>query len=305
MRSPVPLLALLSACNTIFGFEAPMHPEKRIAGASCTAGADGECASGHCITEGPSSICCNESCTEGCRSCFAASTSKPDGQCDDVELGLDPKSTCAEGECTTGACDGSGSCGNVEDRMACSDGGSCCGGACVSERTDSANCGMCAQSCSTDGGEICAAGSCGVVDWALWPMPNGPGEPNPSSYTDPADGTVTDNVTHLMWQKAVNANTYSFESAKQYCATTLSGLGLGGHHDWRLPSRIELVSLVNLAIASPGPTIDATFSGTPAELFWTATPFTGTASSAWFVSFASGGSGYRVMTDSYRVRCVR
>jgi len=308
MRQQLPWVAFLSACNAILGFDPPIHrAEKASDGSACTAAMDEQCANGHCVTEAGTSVCCNSACTEPCRSCLAANTGKTDGQCDAIGAGLDPKGACAAGECTTGVCDGAGHCGTMDDRTACSEGRSCCGGSCVSERTDLANCGMCGVSCAAAAGEICSVSTCGVVEWALWPMPaGGAGEANPRSYTDNNDGTVTDNVTQLMWQKTVNVNTYTFASAKTYCANTLSNQGLAHHHDWRLPSRIELLSLVNYDIASPGPTIDSTaFPNTPAAFFWSSTSFAITPSAAWFVSFGSGNSGFRDMGDLYQVRCVR
>jgi hypothetical protein len=43
------------------------------------------------------------------------------------------------------------------------------------------------------------------------------GAPNLESYTDNGDGTVTDNVTGLMWQQAVPATTYTWANAVAYC----------------------------------------------------------------------------------------
>lgn len=55
---------------------------------------------------------------------------------------------------------------------------------------------------------------------------------------DNGDGTVTDNDTMLMWQKAT-AGSMNWDSAKNYA----SSLSLGDHSDWRLPSKDELVGL--------------------------------------------------------------
>ena len=100
-----------------------------------------------------------------------------------------------------------------------------------------------------------ATGANGLVGaWAEWPMPNGPadvtaGAPNPESYTDNGDGTVTDNVTGLMWQQAEPAigNIETWDNAVAHCQS----LTLAGHSDWRLPSRIELVSIVDLGQSEP------------------------------------------------------
>ena len=35
-------------------------------------------------------------------------------------------------------------------------------------------------------------------------------------FTDNGDGTITDNVTHLIWQKAPNTTTYTWEQAISY-----------------------------------------------------------------------------------------
>jgi hypothetical protein len=104
-----------------------------------------------------------------------------------------------------------------------------------------------ASTCST--GLVCErymSPACVDPSWAEWPMPNGPtdvaaGAPNLESYTDNGDQTVTDNVTGLMWQQAIAPGTYSYAAALAYCPT----LTLGGHSDWRLPSIIELISLVD------------------------------------------------------------
>jgi hypothetical protein len=87
-------------------------------------------------------------------------------------------------------------------------------------------------------------------------MPNDPdevaaGAPHPPSYTDNEDGTITDNVTSLMWQRVFQAADTVAE-AQSACQT----LTLGGHTDWRMPSLIELVSLADFARFQP--TIDDT-----------------------------------------------
>lgn len=61
---------------------------------------------------------------------------------------------------------------------------------------------------------------------------------NQASYTDNGDGTISDNVTWLMWQKDMGSKT-SFDAAKNKADT----LTLGGHSDWRVPTIKELFSL--------------------------------------------------------------
>ena len=78
--------------------------------------------------------------------------------------------------------------------------------------------------------------------FANWPMPNpaSAGLPNPSSYDTSIAGVVRDNVTGLMWQQTdvLTGDITTLSGAAAYC----SALRLGGFTDWRLPSRIEIVS---------------------------------------------------------------
>ena len=62
---------------------------------------------------------------------------------------------------------------------------------------------------------------------------------NQPSYTDNGDGTITDNVTGLMWQQDPGEKmTYS------QAVAGASDLTLAGYADWRLPSIKELYSLI-------------------------------------------------------------
>jgi hypothetical protein len=128
------------------------------------------------------------------------------------------------------------------------------------------------------------------------------GAPNVESYTDNGT-TVTDNVTGLMWQKSVPAATYKWDVAVAYCPT----ISLGGYTDWRLPTLIELFSIVDASKANPS--IHGTyFPSTPAALFWSSSPAVGTGgASAFAVNFTRGDIYTRgdISTASYNIRCVR
>lgn len=63
----------------------------------------------------------------------------------------------------------------------------------------------------------------------------------PFSYTDNSDGTVLDNNTGLLWEKAHHTTRLSFYAAKAAC----EALSLGGYDDWRLPHLKELFSLAD------------------------------------------------------------
>jgi hypothetical protein len=112
---------------------------------------------------------------------------------------------------------------------------------------------------------------------------------------------LTDNITGLMWQQAVPSATYTWANAVAYCPT----LTLAGHTDWRLPTAMELMSIVDLG--QPNPSINGTyFPSTPSNIFWSASPVAGSPSPAWYVNFTSGyTSNFLAVSTAYDVRCVR
>lgn len=61
------------------------------------------------------------------------------------------------------------------------------------------------------------------------------------SFTDNGDGTVTDNVTGLMWQQTSEFDRMSYDDALEYA----EDLELGGYDDWRVPTIKELYSIAN------------------------------------------------------------
>lgn len=62
---------------------------------------------------------------------------------------------------------------------------------------------------------------------------------NQPSYTDNGDGTISDNVTGLMWQKEMGSK-ISYVNAFNKTDT----MTLGGYNDWRVPTIKELYSLI-------------------------------------------------------------
>ncbi|MGE5503672.1 MAG: DUF1566 domain-containing protein, partial [Actinomycetota bacterium] len=62
---------------------------------------------------------------------------------------------------------------------------------------------------------------------------------HPPHYRDNGDGTVTDLVTGLMWQRGALRGV-AFSQAAELAART----DTGGHRDWRVPTIKELYSLI-------------------------------------------------------------
>jgi hypothetical protein len=169
-----------------------------------------------------------------------------------------------------------------------------------------------AEGGSSDGGAAAEAGAAGAPEpasrfepWALWPMPNAAssGLPHPANYDASSPGVVLDKVTGLIWQASAPAGTYAWSGAQAYCA----GLVLAGFKDWRLPARIELISIVDYSVAKPGPVIDTVaFPGAPNTLFWSASTQAGYGTTrAWYVEFDNGFAFTDSTNTAYGVRCVR
>jgi hypothetical protein len=137
---------------------------------------------------------------------------------------------------------------------------------------------------------------------------------NAMSFTDNGNGTVTDNNTGLIWQKEDNDTDYNWYQASgtfdaAYNPSTYSvcgSLSLGGYSDWRLPSKKELMTIVDYGVHFPGPTINATyFPNTQLSFYWSSTPYADNPYFAWSVNFRDGGVDHdRGKGDYYYVRCM-
>lgn len=151
--------------------------------------------------------------------------------------------------------------------------------------------------------------------WAQWTMPNpdassaptldgSPTLPNPMEYDAGADGgssTVLDLRTGLTWTRDESPAALStFDQAVGYCAN-LPGSG------WHVPTRIQLVSLIDFTQPPGSPTIDPnTFPSTQAQFHWTESqvPVDASAPVYWVVDFGTGLVTHRG-AGSYYVRCVK
>jgi hypothetical protein len=144
---------------------------------------------------------------------------------------------------------------------------------------------------------------------------------NPMSYTDNGDGTVTDDNTGLMWKKQDEADGYNWYRASgtydmSYNPTSQSACGelnTGGYSDWRLPTKKELMSIVDYSIPSPGPVMNIIyFTNTNTSIdYWSTRYWTMSTlapdypADAFHVEFSAGGVNNSYRYTNARVRCVR
>lgn len=141
---------------------------------------------------------------------------------------------------------------------------------------------------------------CPPLTYPTWRMPSPPGVPSDvaASYAI-ADQTATEANSRLTWQRSFT-DKRTWDSAVAYCAD----LSLGGFDDWRMPSRIELVSLVDFTRL---PSIDQeAFPNTANDYFWSASP-TSTRKEFYFsLYFGAGLTAFGIPGGaSGHVRCVR
>ena len=157
----------------------------------------------------------------------------------------------------------------------------------------------------------------------------------PCRYRVGGDGTVTDFDTGLQWeQKTADGSVHDRGNEHDWSpslgrpdgtaftsflgtlndGTSLDGATIAGcfagHCDWRLPSIVELRSILDVTAPGcgrGGPCIDETvFGPTLAFFYWSATSDEDIAVFAWGVTFGGGGGFFSAVKDApLLVRAVR
>ena len=95
---------------------------------------------------------------------------------------------------------------------------------------------------------------------------------------------VRDTATGLDWLVAyASPNELTHKAAEKAVAK----LEVAGHSDWRLPTRFELESILDLGRFNPAINPDL-FPGTKPDWHWTASPDASAPACAWIVSFYGG-----------------
>ena len=125
--------------------------------------------------------------------------------------------------------------------------------------------------------------------------------PSVIHFKDNADGTITDNVTNLIWQKTPTTDTLTWEQALNYA----ENLVLAGKSDWRLPNIKELASINDESRNAPS--VNLTFFPTlKSNRYWSSTSQKNVAANALFNDFQNFGiTSYFAKTKGYYVICVR
>lgn len=134
-------------------------------------------------------------------------------------------------------------------------------------------------------------------------------------YAVAADGSeVTDTGSRLVWRRCIEGlqwngtactgkpMKFKFGEAKRHAADAAKG----GSQAWRLPTRSELVSLIDKTPKKKRPLIDtAAFPQTPNLQFWATRPGSDDDLNAWLVNFANGRVYGNVGKARFPLRLVR
>ena len=132
-----------------------------------------------------------------------------------------------------------------------------------------------------------------------------------SAFTDNSDGTVTHNLTGLMWKQCAeglsggacatgSVTTFTWANA----LIQAKNANFAGQTDWRLPNKKELESIVEFCGYSPS--INQTlFPATPASDFWSGSAYVPGPADAWVVGFDFGATYAPDEADSDYARLVR
>jgi len=133
-----------------------------------------------------------------------------------------------------------------------------------------------------------------------WPSPR---------FADHGNGTVTDNLTGLMWTK--NANLPNGWMIWQEAQNYVTGMNAGtypnyGYHDWRLPNRKELHSLTDYSRYNPALPGGHPFANVISEsyypfiLYWSSTTYASHPVFAWAFGMWDGTAFGWIKSASYR-----
>jgi hypothetical protein len=149
---------------------------------------------------------------------------------------------------------------------------------------------------------------------------------NLARFVDNGDGTVTDNLSGLVWEKKDDLggiqdkdNIYTWSTGSPYVedgtafTTFLAGLnaggGFAGANGWRLPTWIELAGIRDLdskALTCVGdPCIRVEFGPTAPFVHWSSTPLADPPFFAWLVGFIGGSVIEGSKGGAAYVRAVR
>lgn len=137
------------------------------------------------------------------------------------------------------------------------------------------------------------------------------GEPFPDPrFTDNGDGTVTDNLTNLVWLKdADHFGEVTWEQALENAQSLESGHGSlrdgSEAGDWRLCNIRELRSLIDYSEVNPILPAGHPFRNVQSAIYWTSTTLASAPALAWMTTLGIGPAVFDLKVNSSRMWPVR
>ena len=119
---------------------------------------------------------------------------------------------------------------------------------------------------------------------------------------------LKDNVTGLVWEAKTTAGTHSINnktkwSERDLLAATSNTEELCGINTWRVPSVVELATIVNNN--KHNPTFDtARFPNGKSQSYWSSNPVVGVAANAWTMNFYAGIQNKKAKSSNFQVMLV-
>lgn len=257
---------------------------------------------------------CNGVVDDGANACVVGSV------CEAGECVCSEQNTC-NGECVDLATDAAhcGGCGQACAPGASCDDGTCfcagvmCGNVCADLQSDGNNCGTCGTLCGSLG--ECALGGCQTIDneWARWTQSGVRFEAVEIYEEGKGTGRYDsrDLDTGLTWEKSVPHGVddlFQWDEAAKRCDELRGQRPLVGEPSvrrWRLPTRMELLSIVEYSLNNPALSDqfpDSFFNSAP---FWSSTRSASDSSRVWSVNFKDGRAETQFDQAAFRVRCVK
>ena len=166
--------------------------------------------------------------------------------------------------------------------------------------------GLLTAGCVSGGGPSAVAQSAGAIDLSGVPPNWDKALPAAQRFVLLAgfnNDAVRDNNTGLVWEKSPQTATATWNGARFTCINK----NVGGQKGWRLPSVLDLASLIDPSVAPPGPTLPSghPFLNVQSAGYWSATTSAEDASDAWFVYFGIGFVDSDSKTHTGHAWCVR
>lgn len=144
-------------------------------------------------------------------------------------------------------------------------------------------------------------GGGGAGNYTLRWDTNNPSASRFTVLTEFNNAAVRDNNTGLVWEQSpiTPSPAPTWNEARLQCIEK----NVGGTRGWRLPSVVELTSLIDPSL--PAPFVPAVFTGVQLSPYWSATANAVGSSTALSVNFDDGHAGMSSKSSGSSIWCVR